>query len=158
MTMIYSRRSILRGLFAMPAIVAASSLMPIRGVPLILNPPGARWNGRDFETAGDALGAVFHWYGGILDEVRRKILAGELGADSGLDFLLTRPKQKIEVLKTHMTVMNLIPPYPHSPPHRSILEELRPREVREGNTVTISFPPVEYTPHQVPSDSGQGGV
>lgn len=32
MTSILTRRSMLRGLFATPAIVAASSLMPIRGI------------------------------------------------------------------------------------------------------------------------------
>ena len=34
--MLVSRRGILRGLFAAPAIVAASSLMPIRGAALVM--------------------------------------------------------------------------------------------------------------------------
>lgn len=33
-----TRRSILRGLFACPAIVAASSLMPVRGVVMAIEP------------------------------------------------------------------------------------------------------------------------
>lgn len=37
---ILTRRSLLRGLFAAPAIVAASSLMPIRGEPLLIPRPG----------------------------------------------------------------------------------------------------------------------
>lgn len=32
MSSIITRRSLLRGLFAMPAVVAASSLMPVRGI------------------------------------------------------------------------------------------------------------------------------
>jgi hypothetical protein len=34
--MLIARRSLLRGLFAIPAIVAASSLMPLRGISLIM--------------------------------------------------------------------------------------------------------------------------
>lgn len=34
--MMIERRSLLRGLFAMPAVIVASSLMPLRGVPLVI--------------------------------------------------------------------------------------------------------------------------
>ena len=49
MTSIITRRSLLRGLLAAPAIVAASSLMPIRDVSM--EPYRFSWQGYEFDLA-----------------------------------------------------------------------------------------------------------
>lgn len=90
-----SRRSALRGLFAMPAIVAASSLMPIRGVPLVV------WR-RKFALL-DAFGAVLaesdsHRCGGVVFACERAGVATHFE----FDWLGSRQRVSLQFSSTTM--------------------------------------------------------
>jgi len=109
-----SRRSILRGLFAMPAVVAASSLMPIRGIiqavaaPIIKPPRDGTWpDARYGDRRRDAITMAFRGRrdahpAGPLDfynATRRSVGASDSEWEHGRDVVL-----RDQSLPTHFFV------------------------------------------------------